>query len=205
MIHKILRRLVCQKTAVYDENFFGAQWFREWEKLREVLFALICCEPRWRSILDFGCGPGAMIDYMNARGIHYVGCDYSEEARSLYLAHYGAHPEHYASRLGDVDIGSFDLFLSFDVFEHMTDVQIVDVLEASKGISEYFLNISRDWRTPGHINIKSDRAWLKFFKRHGLLLLEDTTTRLRERYTVLRPGCPDRWERNMFVLKRSRA
>ena len=56
----------------YDEHFFSAQWFTGWETLKEVLAALIASEPRWQRVLDYGCGPGIMIDLMAARGYDYV-------------------------------------------------------------------------------------------------------------------------------------
>ncbi len=156
----------------------------------------------WKRILDFGCGPGVMIDHMTERGFDYVGCDYSDVAHRLYLSRFGVYPQRYVSAMSAVNMVDFDVLLSFDVFEHMTDAEIIRVLDASKPIPELFLNISRDWRTPGHINLKSDRAWLSFFERHGLILNEALTKRLRRRYIELRPGCPDVWDRNMFVLSR---
>ena len=199
---RLLRAVLPQRAVVYDDSFFREQWFHSWDALQHVLGRLIMSEPRWRRVLDFGCGPGIMIDAMRERGLSYVGCDYAEEARALYLARFGAHPEAYVASLSAVDPADFDLFLSFDVFEHMTDVQIDAVLETVRPIPDLLLNISRDWRTPGHINLKSDRAWLRLFRRHGLRLQDDTTRRLRDLYVDLRPGRPDAWDRNLFVLTR---
>lgn len=205
MLHKLLRMLLVRSNVTYDDTFFRDQWFRGWEELAPVLAALIAERPDWRRVLDFGCGPGAMIDPMRAAGVEYVGCDYSAEARALYLKHFGAHPEAYVTSLEDIEPAHFDVFLSFDVFEHMTDAEISAVLDATRATPTCFLNISRDWRTPGHVNVKSDRAWLRFFARHGLAPDEATTTHLRAKYRALRPGAPDRWDHNMFVLTRTAA
>jgi len=203
MWHRWLRAVLPRRDVVYDDSFFREQWFRGWEELRHVLEQLLREAAHWRRVLDFGCGPGVMIDHMNPLGVHYVGCDYSGEARHLYLKQYGSYPQLYVSDLGAVNMADFDLFLSFDVFEHMTDEQIAETLKATHPIPELFLNISRDWRTPGHINIKSDRAWVAFFKDHGFVLHERMTGHLRQRYAALRPGCQDRWDRNMFVFSRA--
>jgi SAM-dependent methyltransferase len=202
MWHKLLRLLSPQQDVVYGSSFFRQQWFQGWQELQPVLAQLITEAGRWRNVLDFGCGPGVMIDPMTANGFNYVGCDYSEEAKDLYLERFGRHPDRYVSQLCAVNLADFDVLLSFDVFEHMTDQEITELLEASRQVPDLFVNISRERRTPGHINIKSDRGWRSFFERHGLELCEETTRILRESYTKLRPGCPDLWNRNMFVLSR---
>lgn len=92
--------------------------------------------------------------------------------------------------------------LSFDVFEHMKDCEIETLLRATLDIPDVLVNISRDRRTPGHVNIKSDKDWSVFFERNGLLVDTDRTEKLRCSYEKSRPGCPDLWNRNMFVLSR---
>ena len=202
MWHEFLQSVLARRQVTYDGSFFREEWFQGWVELRHVLEQLVRGDGHWRRVLDFGCGPGVMIDHMNGCGFKYIGCDDSESARRLYLSHFGAYPQCYISQLKAVNMAEFDVLLSFDVFEHMTDDQISYVLEASNPIPELFLNISRDLRTPGHINIRSDRAWLAFFKRHGFQLREELTTRVRQHYAELRPGCQDRWDRNMFVFSR---
>lgn len=201
MFSRILDHLM-GRPVVYDDSFFKETWFREWDTLSVVLAALIESEPRWRSILDFGCGPGVMIDLMTARGLDYVGCDYSSEARQLYLTHYGRNPERYLSSLNEAVAKSNDLLLAFDVLEHMRDDEIAQLIEKAYPIPEFLFNISRTRGIPGHINIKSDRAWIRFMKKHGYRFEEIRTKRLRQFYSKLRPGAPDRWDRNMFLFSR---
>lgn len=202
MWHKLLQVVRQPREVVYGGSFFREEWFKGWEELQPVLARIVTEIGRWRNVLDFGCGPGVMIDPMVAKGYKYVGCDYSEEARGLYLERFGHFPEYYVSRLSAVNLAHFELLLSFDVLEHMTDAEIVELIEASSPIPELFVNISRNRRTPGHINIKSDRGWQAFFERHGLCVCEETTRAVRETYMQLRPGCQDLWNRNMFVLSR---
>lgn len=188
---------------MYDDSFFKEAWFKEWESLSIVLASLIDSEPQWRTILDFGCGPGVMIDIMTARGLNYVGCDYSSEARQLYLSHYGRHPECYLSSLDDAVARKNDLLLAFDVLEHMRDDEIARLIEKVHAIPELLFNISRTRGIPGHINIKSDRAWVGFMKKHGYRFEEKRTQRLRQLYAQLRPSSPDRWDKNLFLFSRN--
>jgi 2-polyprenyl-3-methyl-5-hydroxy-6-metoxy-1,4-benzoquinol methylase len=201
MLNRLINRLL-RRPVVYDGSFFTEAWFKEWGELRMVLAALIESEPKWRTVLDFGCGPGVMIDLMTDRGLDYVGCDYSAEARQLYMEHYGQHPERYLANLDDAVAKQNDLLLSFDVLEHMRDDEIANVLDKVRAIPEVLFNISRTRGIPGHINIKSDRAWIAFMRAQGYRFEEKRTHKLRQLYAQQRPGSPDRWDRNLFLFSR---
>ncbi|MHB8742009.1 MAG: class I SAM-dependent methyltransferase [Sulfuricaulis sp.] len=203
MISRILNRLFRPRAVVYGAGFFGDQWFQEWQALKDVLSRLIRSEPRWRTILDFGCGPGVMIDLMNDRGYEYFGCDSSTEARALYIKHYGKYPDRYLARLEDAGDRHADLLLSFDVLEHMRDEEIENLLAKTKKIPEVLVNISRQRGIPGHINIKPDRQWIAFFKSRGFSFADARTRELRKIYETLRPGCPDLWNKNLFLFERA--
>lgn len=203
MLARLRGWLLQGRPVRYDDTFFGDAWFRGWETLRDVLCELLQSERRWRSILDFGCGPGVMIDLMNARGVDYVGCDFSPEARTLYLQHYGGNPEKYVSSIESVQVRPFDLMVSFDVMEHMRDEEISVLLKQVADVPELLLNISRARSIPGHVNIKSDRAWIRFFGSQGWTFDAARTAGLRSRYLALRPGGSDEWHKNMFLFKRA--
>lgn len=202
---KKLKIIIANKLGVsvkYDGEFFGQDWFDNWEQLKGVLGALI--ESRgWKNVLDFGCGPAIMIDYMNDRGVNYWGCDYSREARDLYLKRFGRHPDRYVEQLSQSLTSGKDVFLAFDVFEHMSDQQIATLLEQIKSIPQLFLNISRAKSIPGHINLKLDERWIDFFQRHGYRFNGQATQDIRQRYLTLRPHGEDLWHKNMFIFERS--
>ena len=189
----------------YDERFFSEGWFQNWDMLQHVLCGLLESDPKWRAILDYGCGPGIMIDLMNSRGRNYAGCDISPEARELYLRRFGKNPDKYHSSMSSLSDQPFDLLISFDVLEHMKDDEIAGLLDQIPLIPEILVNISRISNIPGHINIKSDRAWLLFFESRGWICEKGRTQALRVLYLRLRPSGGDLWHRNMFLLKRAAA
>lgn len=201
MLYRLISRLR-RRPVVYDGDFFTEAWFKEWANLSPVLASIIESEPKWRAVLDFGCGPGAMIDLMTDRGLDYVGCDYSAQARQLYLTHYGRYPERYLSSLDDASAKKNDLLLAFDVLEHMRDDEIAKLLDKIHSIPELLFNISRTRGILGHINIKSDRAWVAYIKEQGYRFEEKRTQKLRQLYAQQRPGSPDRWDRNLFLFSR---
>lgn len=194
----VLGRLVAVR---YDASFFTDDWFTNWSSLAPVLADLLTYEGRWKSFLDFGCGPGVMVDYMNDRGFHYVGCELAPEPRALYLKRYGRHFELYVDSL-DAAGGRYDVLVLFDVLEHLRDEEIASLLERTAGIPEILANVSREPNIPGHVNLKSDDAWVRFFNGQGWEYERDRTRRLRERYLELRPGGPDLWHMNLFVWRR---
>jgi len=201
MLQRLINRLR-RGPVIYDNNFFQDAWFKEWMTLSSVLKSMLQSEPNWKSVLDFGCGPGVMIDLMGDCGLDYVGCDYSAEARQLYLRHYGQYSERYLTTIEAALESKRDLLLAFDVLEHLRDEEIDKLLKSTAAIPEMLFNISRTRGIPGHVNIKSDKAWLSFMKAHGLHLEEQRTNALRHIYAQLRPGSPDRWDKNLFLFRR---
>ncbi|NBX54838.1 MAG: methyltransferase domain-containing protein [Betaproteobacteria bacterium] len=201
MLKTIVNRLF-RKKVVYGSDFFADAWFREWLQLRLVLAAMLSSEPEWKSILDFGCGPGVMIDLMRDKGVDYMGCDYSVEARQLYLKHFGKFPDYYVTNLEESAISSKDVMLAFDVLEHMLDDEIEGLLKKVSSISELLFNISRARGIAGHINLKSDLEWITFMRKQGYEFQDDRTRKLRIIYTQMRPGSPDAWDKNLFLFQR---
>ena len=198
----LLRRL---RPVRYDEGFFAEAWYRNWALLAPVLGELLTHEGRWKSFLDYGCGPGAMIDFMSERGLHYVGCDLSPEPRRLYLERYGGHPDRYVQSLSQIGGVRFDVLVLFDVLEHLRDEEIRGLLRDTAAIPEVLANISREPGIPGHVNIKRDAEWIGFFGSLGWAYQESRTHELRRRYLELRPRGPDLWHRNLFLFSRDGA
>jgi hypothetical protein len=93
--------------------------------------------------------------------------------------------------------------VSFDVLEHMRDEEIAGLLERIPLIPEILVNISRVRSIPGHVNLKPDRAWMRFFESHGWIYSRDRTEALRSHYLRLRPDGGDLWHKNMFLFHRA--
>ena len=184
--------------VTYDQDFFSSGWFTGWEELKHCLAQLIDSLEPGPKVLDFGCGPGVMIDLMAERGYEYFGADYLPEPRKLYLQHFGKYPERYLSEIPPSP--DFGLFLAFDVFEHLKDAEVAQLVEKTEGIPLLMLNISRQKGIPGHINLKSDDQWIIFLQAQGLSYLKERTQALRALYLALRPGGPDLWHKNLFLF-----
>jgi len=196
---RTLRGLLRGGRVRYDRTFFDRDWFVNWQALKVILKALLETPPHWKRVLDFGCGPGIMIDFMNDAGWDYTGYDNSPEARELYLKHFGRHPDRYRTEIPSNQ--PFDALLSFDVFEHLTDEMITQILPQVRHIPWFLLNISRMKGIPGHINLKTDAGWIGFFQAQGLVFREKETIEIRQAYLGLKPEAPDLWNRNLFIFQ----
>lgn len=86
MIDYRLSHLASDKGTIYDRNFreFGWRqylWGREKQTLREVLYDFFAFEPV--SCLDFACGTGRILEFLNPRVSTCTGLDISASMLSL--------------------------------------------------------------------------------------------------------------------------
>jgi len=186
----------------YDESFFSNNWFSNWKNLKFILKEIIEINNDWKTILDYGCGPGIMIDFMNDNGFKYFGYDSSSHAHQLYLEKFGKNSDKYLVNYEKIHDYNYDLCISFDVFEHMTDQQIIDSFSKIKNIRYFLFNISREKGIPGHINLKNDEEWVDLFYSIGLEFDEDLTINVRTKYITIKPDLTELWQKNIFVFKR---
>jgi len=124
-------------------------------------------------ILDYGCAVGFLLSGLRSFGYkNCVGYDLSEWASEQ--ARLRGH-----TLLDSVRNEEFDLCFSLDVFEHMKDGCIRDLLSGSsidklivripcseeQEPDKFFLKISR--RDATHINCKTKKSWVNFFRDWG--------------------------------------
>jgi len=121
------------------------------------------------SVLEIGAGVGTFGEVCTA---FYRGIDPSPEHRE-FAASRGVN---LAEK--EVDQVEFDLIVSIEVHEHLTDKEIRDYFNRYTG--KYFLFSSTsettawdiDW---GHINVKPQEKWIELFAKNGYRLDRDMT------------------------------
>lgn len=134
----------------YDQEYFHANWRegvnnysievrreregRNPQLIREVF------QPK--KVLDFGCGPGAMLYFLWELGVDAEGIDFSPYAKR------SAPPEVRAKiRIMSVDepmpaAASYDLVICREVLEHLTAVQIQKAVENMCRLSSRFIYVT---------------------------------------------------------------
>lgn len=82
-------------------------------------------------ILDFGCGNGSLVDYLRKSGLQSFGCDiYEDEAQNPEYIRLIKHLDKSDNRISEkytipFDDNSFDIIVTYQVFEHIMDFDLV--------------------------------------------------------------------------------
>lgn len=122
-----------------------------------------------RNIIEIGAGMGTLGECLKSKGCDYYGIEpniYHQEfaiTRGIELHGVADYPTH------------CQMIVSIEVFEHLTDKQIRNYLKTIE--CQYFYFSSTPNKTTkkfdtwwGHINIKSEEEWIKFFSKFGFTL-----------------------------------
>ena len=137
------------------------------------------------SVFEFGSGLGFFLSACQRVGLYkHVGYDINPYEREFAISK-GIKPMNYILANGElILIGSYDAIYSTEVFEHMTDEQIEEVMPIlSQVCNKYFYFTSTPYASAdpafdiewGHINLKQKDEWVAVFQRHGFDLLRETT------------------------------
>ena len=126
------------------------------------------------SILDYGCAMGLLLDGFHQQGISKLtGFDISEWAVNNSI-----NPNLHLSTDFNILSNLYEYTFALDVFEHMFDSSIDDVLTLLntkqlvvrlpvkvEGDEDFFLEVSR--RDRSHVNCKTKGQWIDFIESRG--------------------------------------
>lgn len=87
------------------------------------------------AILDIGCGTGESLETMPE--VNYLGLDYNADYIARAKAHYGARGEFRVFDMGTDtldDVTQRDLALAYGVLHHLTDEQVLCLMETAKAV-----------------------------------------------------------------------
>lgn len=132
----------------YDPAHWRAEWeVPAWGNQESNLRFLELAEvlPPSAGILEIGCGRGPMIQALRARGLEVIGVD-NDEALLRTWDHRGRVCVALGDRLPFPD-RSFDVVMSFDVFEHIPDSDA------------HLEEVRRVLRRPGHYLVQTPNLW----------------------------------------------
>lgn len=128
-----------------------------------------------KKAIDVGCSWGKTLDFWAKRKIKVYGVDVStitvkyckSRGHNCYLAS--------ATDLSMFDNKSFDLYTATDVYEHLTEEDLVHAVEEAKRITKkYFLirvHPVLDKRGTLHLTVWKLEKWKEFFEKFGLSVI----------------------------------
>ena len=133
-------------------------------------------------ILEVGCGAGTMTAYLADRGFTTIGTDVSEVLlRYARKAHPECRFEHMRGEVLRFPDDRFDLVVSFDVLEHIPDVEahVREVRRVLRPGGHYLLQTPNKW-TNLPFSIVRDRSLARWKKYHPSLQTKKSLTRMLE-------------------------
>ena len=164
-------------SALLGNNQDNPEYRGLFEHLARWLVATL---PQVRSTVEFGAGPGYLIECLTALGIDATGIDgndlsaeYFRKRRPDLAQRYLIDPE-FAGNYAQADV-----LLAIEVFEHILDPALSEIMEkVRRAIKPRFIVFSstpyadhnEGWDIQwGHINIKQQAEWDGLFARYQYL------------------------------------
>lgn len=166
-------KAMLEKGAPHDELYDATYFARQEEAMRvssrRIAQSITERMPEVRTVIDVGCGSGAILDALRERGLSGRGLDYSDAALAI-------------CREKDLDVLKFDLesrmaapdlhadlALSTEVAEHLPPEIADPYVDFLTGISETVIITAA---TPGqggtdHVNEQPNAYWIEKFADRG--------------------------------------
>jgi len=194
------------KTAnhqeIYDEEYY--RYVDETATLAAPLMSNFIYEHfKPDSMVDIGCGSGALLAEMVAKGVNGVGLEYSDrgialcEKKGLRVLKFDIEQ---AKSLPIAD--NFDLATSFEVAEHLPEKLADRFVEILSVAAPYILITAA---TPGqggldHVNEQPHEYWIGKFSKNGCEYLTEESLKMR---ALWRSQGVARWYAdNVMIFKR---
>ena len=165
-------------------NIYGEQFFKRRKKFSEeqrAVGGLLQRELQLRSVVDFGCGIGTLIQGMRDGGCTILGVEHSVQLARRY----SPIPEKLVA--GDVtkplSLGRHDWSMCIEVAEHVpptASAQLVANLASHCIRGVIFSAAVPGQKGIGHINCQPPEVWQDLFHSHRLDYSRELTDRLRK-------------------------
>ena len=175
--------------GVYNAQYYGI-FEAPVEKGAPVICASILNAFHPATLIDVGCGTGALIKAFRERGVRVAGLEYSDAALVL-------------CRARDLDVRKFDLekdlLATAERFDVAVSMEVAEHLPA-RVADQYVALLAKlsdvivfTAARPGqggqdHVNEQPPSYWISRFASHGLIHDESTTYAWRHEWRTSRPG-----------------
>lgn len=169
-----------------DKDFYNYAWERHYVQDNEIYRKWHHGAAEWlvdtyrpKSVVEFGCGPGAMIEkFCDLRVPQVAGFDTNEHFKCYFLErnpHYGH--AYYVGNFLDAELeGVFDLCVAVEVFEHIPDDLLLPFIAKMADHFRVLFFSSTPYRDTkvfdkqwGHCSIRTHEGWKALFEANGFV------------------------------------
>lgn len=134
-----------------------------------------------KSALEYGCGPGYLLNCLNELKINAVGVDGNPYSQEFFENKYPYFREKYVlDKFFDFDCPPKDVLISIECFEHIPDAGLEKIMHKVVNVirPKFIVFSSTPYEDPnegwdiqwGHVNIKQPNQWRSFFEKYGFEL-----------------------------------
>jgi SAM-dependent methyltransferase len=153
---------------LYDAAYFEERNNKNYFKrpIRLLTYCAVMVHMEVKTVLDVGCGPNFLCEFLKQLGVDAIGADFSPAS--------GADVITSATDMPMFEDQSFDLVFSSDLLEHLDEDDVDKALKEFSRIGKLqahnFCPIENDApiNDPYHITQKSRQWWFAKFEQHGL-------------------------------------
>ncbi len=187
-------------SAIYDDSFYDGPGCEQSRGSAAAVARLVYERLSPKSVFDFGCGHGALIEAFGELGVEAAGCDGSRSgvgrcATSGFVFQQDLKKRVWMNR-------RFDVVTCIEVAEHLPKAKgptLVDSIAAAAAKYVVFSASGPGEAGDDHINLRPPKYWVELFAQRGFGWLESESIELR---AALSRAHTPRWLQNIVVLER---
>lgn len=154
---------------IYDEDYYSNVIEAAANRSSEVMAQSIIDEFNPQSVIDVGCGTGALLERFQKNGCTVIGLEYSNAALVICDAR-GIRALKYDIEIGQMpDLGTYDVAVSVEVAEHLPQAcadSYVRLLTSLSGVIVFAAAPPGQGGTD-HVNEQPPEYWISKFSEHG--------------------------------------
>lgn len=156
-------------NIIYDEEYYNNVIEAVANRSAEVMVQSIIDQFNPQSIIDVGCGTGALLERFQNNGCKVIGLEYSDAALAICDAR-GVRALKYDIEKGEMpDLGKYDVAVSVEVAEHLPQAcadSYVRLLTSLSGVIVFTAAPPGQGGTD-HVNEQPPEYWISKFFEHG--------------------------------------